>query len=117
MRSISALQRILVLAAACALLAAAPLSHARSQKDPDKYAHKIEKKLSHFKPGTLLHLSFANNSESIGTLHSLDDHSFTFTNSETNADETHNYGDVDLIEKGSNKIGKGSESRHHKLGL
>lgn len=108
--------KMLLLATVAGLvLLTAPLSHARGQKDPDKYAHKIEKKLSHYKPGTLLHLTFKDNSEAIGKIKSLDDLSFTFSNTETNTVDTHKYADVDQIEKGSNSIG--GTSHHHKLGL
>lgn len=99
------------LACALLLLVPAPAAHARSKPDPDKYAHKIEKKLAHYKKGALLHIVFLNNTDSTGTLGELSDHSFSFVNLETNATETHNYADVDSVSKGSNDIGK--SHRHH----
>lgn len=108
--------KMLLLATVAGLvLLTGPLCHAGGQKDPDKYAHKIEKKLSHYKPGALLHLTFKDNSEAVGKIKSLDDLSFTFSNTETNTVETHKYADVDQIAKASNSVG--SSSHHHKLGL
>jgi hypothetical protein len=101
------------LALAFVLLATAPITYARSKPDPDKYAHKIEKKLAHFKQGALLHIVFANNAESTGTLGELGNHSFTLINVENNATERHNYLDVYSIGKGSNAIGHGSTGHHH----
>jgi hypothetical protein len=110
MTAASLVRRVAVFAFVLALVAPAPLLLARSKPDPDKYAHKVEKKLAHYKKGALLHLAFANNTESTGTLGEMADLSFKFVNVETNAVETHNYADVDSIGKGSETIGKVSRS-------
>jgi glutamine cyclotransferase len=102
------------LALAFVLLAPAPIANARSKPNPDKYAHKIEKKLAHFKKGALLHIVYTNNAESTGTLGELGDRSFTLINVETNATERHDYIDVESIGKGSNNIGHGSTGHHHR---
>ena len=90
-----------------------PLCHAESGSKADKHAQKMEKKLSKFKAGTLLHLEFNNNTECIGTVNTLSDQSFTFNNSDTNAKETHLYSDVTAVEKGKQYIGAGSAPKHH----
>jgi hypothetical protein len=113
MRFVAVGRSLLLAIVAGAVLLTGPLGHARGQQDPDKYAHKIEKKLSHYRQGTLLHLTFKDNTEATGKIHSLDDQSFTFTNSDTNTVETHKYADVDAIAKGSNNVG--STSHHHFL--
>jgi hypothetical protein len=79
----------------------------------DKHAQKMEKTLARYKTGTYLHLEFANNTECSGTLDTLTDKSFSFNNSDTNAKETHLYGDVTRVEKGKQYIGEGSAPKHH----
>ena len=78
----------------------------------EKHAQKMQKKLSHYKPGTLLRLELNDNTACTGTLDTLSDTSFTFNNTETNQKETHNYSDVTDVEKGKEYIGQGSTSRH-----
>jgi|GEM_PF-2148512 len=101
-------RKMLYLAMLLVLLASSPLAMARSKPDPDKQAHKVAKKLAHFKQGALVHLVFANNTESTGALGQLGEHSFTLLNVETNARETHSYAEVESIRKGSNEIGEGT---------
>jgi len=103
----------LCLAAALVLAGCVPLCQAKSGSKAEKHAQKIEKKLSKYKTGTLLHLEFSNNTECTGTVNTLSDTSFTFNNSETNAKETHLYGDVSLVEKGKQYIGAGSAPKRH----
>jgi hypothetical protein len=105
----------MVLVVAGVFAVSGPLAQARSKPDPDKYAHKIEKKLAHYKKGALLHIVFSNNAETTGTVGELGDKFFTLTNVETNAAETHNYADVYTIGKGSNAIGQGSGAHHHRV--
>jgi hypothetical protein len=94
------------------VMVCAPACRAGSSPKPDKHAQKIEKKLSKYKSGTLLHLAFSDNSECTGTVNALSDTSFTFNNSDTNAKETHNYSDVSSVEKGTEYIGAGSTPKH-----
>jgi len=103
---------VLCLAVTLVLAASVPLCEARSGSKAEKHAQKIQKKLSKYKAGTLLHLQFNDNTECTGTLNTLADTSFTFNNSETNAKESHNYSDVSDVEKGQSYIGKGSVPRH-----
>lgn len=103
----------LCLAAALLLVAWAPVCQARSGSKTEKHAQKIEKKLSKYKAGTLLHLEFSDNTECTGTLNALSDTSFTISNSDTNAKETHLYSDVTHVEKGKQYIGAGSAPKHH----
>lgn len=109
----STIRRVIFLVLAGALLVPATVAPARSKPDPDKYAQKVAHKLAHFKKGALVHLTFADASESTGTLGQLGDASFTLFNVESNATETHRYADVDQIAKGKNEIGASSEHTHH----
>ncbi|MGC1461558.1 MAG: hypothetical protein WA802_05110 [Terracidiphilus sp.] len=86
---------------------------AQSGSKADKHGQKIEKKLSKYKTGTLLHLEFNNSPECNGTLNTLSDKSFILNNSDTNAKETHLYSDVSRVEKGKEYIGAGSAPKHH----
>jgi hypothetical protein len=88
-----------------------PMSHAVSAKSLEKQAKKIESRLARFPRGALLHLHFRDGSDSTGKLGKLSDNGFSFTNSESNVDETHNYSDVTNVEKGKTYIGKDSTSR------
>jgi hypothetical protein len=106
-------KRMVCLAAALALMACVPVCQAKSGTKADKHAQKIEKALGRYKAGTLLHLQFSNNTESSGTLDKLSDTSFSFNNTDTNAKETHLYGDVTRVEKGKEYIGEGSAPKHH----
>jgi hypothetical protein len=99
-------------ALALALLVPAPVAQARSKPDPAKMEQKVEKKLAHYKKGTLLHLVFAGSTESTGTLGQLGEHSFTLVNVDTNATETHNYLDVESVGKGSDTVGGRARSHH-----
>lgn len=101
-------KRVLWVAVALVLVAGVPLCQARSGSKADKHAQKVQKKLSKYKAGTLLHLQFNDNTECTGTLNTLADTSFTFNNTETNAKESHNYSDVLDVGKGTAYIGKGS---------
>jgi hypothetical protein len=101
-----------LLAVALVLVVSAPACRAGSVSKADKHAQKIEKKLSKYKAGTLLHLEFSDSSECTGTVNTLSDTSFSLNNSETNAKETHNYGDVTRVEKGTEYIGAGSTPKH-----
>jgi hypothetical protein len=103
---------MLGLAAVLLLAVCVPVGHAKSGTKAEKQAQKIQKKLSHYKPGTLLHLTFNDNTDCTGTVNTLSDASFTFNNTDTNQKETHNYSDVSDVEKGKEYIGQGSTSRH-----
>jgi len=105
------------LALVLALLASAPLCHAtQSAARLEKHARKIEKKLAKYPAGTYLHLAFRDSPDSLGTLGHLSATSFTFTNADSNAVETHDYADVARVEKGETFIGAGSTpARHFRL--
>jgi hypothetical protein len=103
----------LFLAAALVLAGCVPLCQAQSGAKVDKHGQKIEKRLSKYKTGTLLHLQLSNSTECTGTVNTLSDTSFTFNNSDTNAKETHLYSEVSSVEKGKEYIGAGSAPKHH----
>src|ERR1017187_5951865 len=113
MRSFFNSRVALCLSTVLALVVFVPVCQARSVSKAEKHAQKIQKQLAHYKPGTLLHLAFNNNTECTGTVNTLSDSSFTFNNTETNAKETHNYSDVSDVEKGKEYIGQGSRSEEH----
>lgn len=113
MRAIYGGKAALYLAATLMFIAYVPMCQARSGSKTDKQAQKIEKKLSKYKTGTLLHLEFNNNTECTGTVNTLSETSFTFNNTDTNAKETHQYSDVSSVEKGKEYIGAGSAPKHH----
>ena len=87
----------------------------KQARKAQKHAQKIEKKLAHYKPGTPIHLVMSDGSDHYGTLGKLSATSFIFTDGDSNAVETIQYGDVDSAEKGSAPIGEGSVRRHHHL--
>ena len=106
---------VLCVALALACSIAAPMGHAVSAKSLEKQAKKIESALAKFPKGAFLHFHFRDGSEGTGHLGNLSENSFSFTNSESNADETHQYSDVTKVEKGKEYIGKDSTSHHHRL--
>jgi len=112
MRKFFGSRTLLCLAVVLAILACGSMCQASSVSKAEKHAQKIQKKLAHFKSGTLLHVSFNDNTECTGTVNTLADTSFTFNNTETNAKETHNYSDVSDVEKGKQYIGQGSVTKH-----
>jgi hypothetical protein len=94
---------------------AASAGYAVSAKSLEKQARKIQGKLLKYPKGAFLHFEFRDGSEGTGKLGTLSDHSFSFTNTDSNLDESHNYSDVTKIEKGKTYIGKNSEPAHHRL--
>ncbi len=113
MRANSGGKWALCLGVALVLAGCVSICQAQSGSKADKHGQKIEKKLSKYKTGTLLHLEFSNSPECNGTVNTLSDKSFTFTNSDTNAKETHLYSDVSDVTKGKEYIGAGSAPKHH----
>lgn len=107
----------MTLALIAALGVAVPAVQSHAKETPDKHARKIEKKVGHYKPGTLLRVVLMNGTESQGILVKSDENGLTLSNSDTNATETHGYGEVDSVRKGSNQIGKGSGEHHHRFPL
>ena len=88
-----------------------PVGHAVSAKSLEKQAKKIESKLAKFPKGAFLRLTFRDGSERTGKLRQMSEDTFSFTNSESNVDETHNYIDVKDVEKSKTYIGKNSNSK------
>lgn len=103
----------LCLVLAGAWMACVPACVAQPKVHLDKHAHKIYKKLAKYRPGSYLHFELRNGTASDGSLGTLSATSFTFTNSESNAVETHSYDDVTRISKGKTYIGEGTAPRHH----
>lgn len=103
------------LALAFAFAAFAPPASALFGTSPEKQAHKVQSRLAKYPAGSFLHLTFRDGTESTGKLGPLSDNSFVLTNSDSNARETHPYGDVKKIEKGKEYIGQGSAEHHHHI--
>lgn len=103
---------ILCLALAGAFLACTPAQAAPSPKSIEKQAHKIESKLASYPKGAFLHLFFRDGTNTNGKLGNLAENTFSFTNSDSNANETHSYADVTKIEKGKEYIGEGPGHKH-----
>ena len=91
-----------------------PACPASSASKQEKHARKIEKRLAKLGPGSYLEFSFRNGTEATGNLNSLSANSFTFTNTDTNAKETHAYGEVSSVKKAKTYIGEGSV-RHRRF--
>ncbi len=106
-------QSILIMAAAFALIVAAPTCQAQSVAPLDKHARKIEKRLAKFRPGTYLDFAFRDSSETFGSLGPLSAASFQFTDADSNKTETHLYAEVARVKKAKEYIGQGSEPKHH----
>ncbi len=106
---------IVYLALAATLIASAPVSRAQAGAAPslDKHARKIHKRLAKYPPGTYVNIVLRDGSESAGALSTVHAASFTITNADNNAPETHNYADVAKVQKGREYIGAGSEAEHH----
>lgn len=104
---------LICLALASALVAGAPIVFSQSTVHLDKHARKIHKQLVKYQPGSYLHFVLRNHTESNGTLETVSDASFTFTNTDTNARETHAYSDVSEVKKGKTYIGQGTGQHHH----
>ena len=113
MRLIFGGKSLACLAVVLALIACVPVCHSLSTKSQEKQARKMHSKLAKYPAGSYLHLYFRDKTETIGKLGTLSDASFSFTNSDSNANETHLYGDVSRVEKGKQYIGEGSAPRHH----
>lgn len=96
-----------------AFLATLPAARAESPNQLDKHAHKIEKRLAKYQPGTYLNFSFRDSSQAYGSLGSLSDASFQLTNADSNKVETHSYDEVARVNKGKEYIGSGSEPGRH----
>lgn len=103
---------ILCLALAGAFFACTQAHAAPSPKGIEKQAHKIEMKLAKYPKGAFLHLFFRDGTDTNGKLGNLAENTFSFTNSDSNADETHSYADVTKIEKGKEYIGEGPGHKH-----
>ncbi len=114
---------LLRLATALTLIAIMPVCLAESgagigaSTNPDKHTRKIHRELSRFQAGSYIHLDFRDGSERTALLDSLDESSFTVTNAENNARETHAYADIQRVTREKNYIGEGSEGhvRHIRL--
>jgi len=104
---------ILHLAMAWILIVLVPAALAQSTSNLDRHARKIHKALAKYSSGSYVHLVFRDHSESSGALGALAPASFTITNTDSNAVETHSYSNVAHVTRERDYIGEGSESGRH----
>ena len=95
------------------LMGLLPACQARASTTLDKHARKIQRKLSRYPAGAHLRLVMRDHSDQYGSLGTLSDASFSFTDSDANKTETHLYSEVAGVEKGKEYIGEGAGSGHH----
>ncbi len=98
---------------ACMLIAIMPACQAATPAQLDKHARKVEKHLAKYHSGTYLRFDFRDNTQSFGSLGTLSDASFQFTDSDSNTLETRSYGDLERVSRGKEYIGEGSEPGRH----
>ncbi len=101
------------LALAWALLALVPGAQAQSAVNLNKHERKIHKRLEHYAAGTYVNVELRDGTDRAGLLGTVAPASFTLTDSDSNAEETHSYSEVARVAKSREYIGEGSESRHH----
>jgi len=79
----------------------------------DKHARKIHKRLSRYAAGAYVNVELRDGTERAGLLGTMAPASFTLTDSDSNAQETHAYNDVARVSESREYIGEGSGPRHH----
>jgi len=102
-----------VAGALIALMVLPPACQAQTATTLDKHARKIHNRLSHYTAGTYLRLTLRDHSDQYGSLGTLSETSFSFTNSDANKTETHPYSEIASVRKGKEYIGEGTGSGHH----
>jgi hypothetical protein len=95
------------------LLVLVPACQAQSAPNLDKHARKVQKRLTKYPKGTYVDVAFRDGTDSTGMLGTLSPTSFTFTNADNNASETHLYSEVARVDRSKEYIGDGSEPGHH----
>jgi len=100
-------------AVAWALIAIVPASQAESAANIDKHTRKIEKRLSRFRPGTLLQVDLRNDTQTLGSLGALSDANFQLTSADSNKTMTISYSDVAQVKKGEEYVDAGSGRSFH----
>lgn len=104
---------IIRLALTWTLIAVIPACQAQSAPNLDKHARKIHKRLTKYPTGTYVNLAFRDGTDSSGLLGAVTPASFTITNADNNAAETHLYGEIATVQRGKEYIGEGSQPRRH----
>jgi hypothetical protein len=95
------------------LIGAVPACQAQASANLDKHARKIHKHLSRYAAGTYVNVELRDGTERAGLLGTMAPASFTLTNSDSNAQETHAYNDVARVSTSREYIGEGLGPRHH----
>jgi hypothetical protein len=113
MKDVFGRKSVVRLALAWSLLVMIPVCQAQSAPNLDKHARKIHKRLVKYPTGTYVNLAFRDGTASTGMLGAVTETSFTVTNADNNAAETHSYNEVARVDRGKEYIGEGSEHGHH----
>jgi hypothetical protein len=93
------------------LLAMVPACQAQSAVNLDKHERKIHKRLERYTAGTYVNVEMRAGSDRAGLLGTVAPASFTLTDSDSNAQETHAYSEVAHVSRSQEYIGEGSV--HH----
>ena len=93
------------------LLAMVPAAQAQTAPNLGKHERKIHKRMERYSAGTYVNVELRNGTERAGLLGTVAPASFTLTDSDSNAQETHGYSEVARVTKSREYIGEGSE--HH----
>lgn len=105
---------IALLAVALAWTALLPMCRAQNSHSLDKHARKVLKTLSKCDKGTYLHLEMRDGSDLYGTLGSMQDSTFGFVNSDSNATQTVAYENVDRVRHDAQSVGEREYPRPHR---
>jgi hypothetical protein len=100
------------------LVGVMPACQAQNTANPgsanlDKHARKIHRHLSRYAAGTYVNVELRDGTERAGLMGAMAPASFTLTDSDSNAQETHAYSDVARVGKSRDYIGEGLGPRHH----
>jgi hypothetical protein len=101
------------LALAWVLLAMVPAAQAQAAPNLSKHERKIQKRLLAYPAGTYVNVELRDGTERAGQLGTVDAASFSITLADSNAAETHAYGEVARVSVSKEYIGEGSEPGHH----
>jgi hypothetical protein len=104
---------IVHIAIAWTLVAAVPATQAETATHLDKHAHKIEKRLAKYHPGSLLQIDLRDNTQTLGSLGALSDATFQLTNADSNKTMTISYADVVQVKKGKQYVDAGAGHSFH----
>jgi hypothetical protein len=95
------------------LMVMVPAAQAQAAPNLNKHERKIQKQLLRYPAGTYVNVELRDGTDRAGQLAAVDAASFTITLADSNARETHAYGEVARVGLSKEFIGEGSEPGHH----